>query len=152
MRGLELAEKKWLLLGGKIQRRGMPWERGEQPHPFQCPCHCPSPCSGSLSPCAVWYHLPVCFWHVCFLPIEGKLLEDKDIYLFCSLTDSPTLAHGRTSTILLNEWMSLLVCAGLCEWGFRALLCPRGEDSYPFFIDEETWGSERVILCWRSCS
>lgn len=42
--------------------------------------------------------------------------------------DSSAWAHGGSSTILLNEGISLLACEG----GFNLLLCPKGEDSYPY--------------------
>ena len=55
-------------------------------------------------------------------------MKAKDLHPFYSLMDSSARAHGGSSTILLNEGISLLACEG----GFNLPLCPKGEDSYTY--------------------
>lgn len=72
----------------KAPKKRMPLERGEQPRPFQCPSRSSCFYISLFSPCATGL-----FQTHPFPPIRGKLLEGKDISLFCSLMDFLATAH-----------------------------------------------------------
>lgn len=107
----------WLLLGEKPQRRACLLREESSYVPFSA--HPPSLFSSIFTMrCVISF---TGFWHVCFLPIEGKLLEGKDIYLFCSLMGLLATGYivGPQQSCLMKN--SMLVCAGHGEGSFRTL-------------------------------